>query len=86
MTNLGLRQAKKQIVDFLNGLPFSLEVKRLLVREIYDETQAAAEMAIAQELKSLKEAQDGTGMATSNNSGLEEQPGHDHSAERKQSE
>lgn len=70
--NLGLRQAKKQIVDFLNGLPFDLEVKRLLVREIYDETQAAAEMAIAQELQALKEAKDGTGMATANNATVEE--------------
>ena len=89
MTNLGIRTARKQICDFLNGLPFEIEVKRLILKDIYDEYVEASNKAVEIEIASIqkaKEAQDGTGMATSNNSGLEEQPGHDHTAECKQPE
>ena len=86
MTNLGIRTARKQICDFLNGLPFEIEVKRLILKDIYDEYVEASNKAVELEVDSLKKAKEesnGTGMATSNNSGLEEQPGHDHTAERK---
>lgn len=75
MNNLGLRQAKKQIVDFINGLPYDIEVKRLLIQDIYVDACAEADRIISQEAleaqKKIKEAEDGAGMATTNNAGVE---------------
>jgi hypothetical protein len=63
MNNLGLRQAKQQIGDFINGLPFDIEVKRLLVKDIYEDIRAEADKVVIKELseaqKALKESEDG---------------------------
>lgn len=62
MSNLGLRQAKEQIIQFLNGLPFDIEVKRLLLKDLYEEVRCEADRVIAREhesaQKALKEAKD----------------------------
>lgn len=56
MENLNLRTAKRQIITFLNGLPYSIEVKRLLVKDIYDEVRDAADDAIDKENYESKKA------------------------------
>ena len=73
MTNLGIRTARKQIIDFLNGLPFEIEVKRLILKDIYDEIVEASNKAVELEVESInkaKEENNVTGMATSGNSDL----------------
>jgi len=59
MQNFGLRQAKQQIVNFINGLPYDAEVKRLLVRDVYDDIKDEADRVVLKEVaeieKSLKE-------------------------------
>ena len=59
MDNFGLRQAKQQICGFINGLPFSIETKRLLVKDIYDDIKDEADRAVIKEMheaeKALKE-------------------------------
>lgn len=63
MNNLGIRQAKQQIADFLNGLPFDIEVKRLLIKDIYSDIRDEADKVVLKELseaqKALKEKEDG---------------------------
>ena len=76
MNNLGIRQAKQQLVAFINGLPFDIEVKRLLIKDIYDDVRDEANRIVSQEAtevqKQLKEAKDVAGMATDSNTKLEE--------------
>ena len=59
MNNLGLRQAKQQIIGFINGLPFDIEVKRLLMKDIYDEVKDESDRTVLKEMaeatKALKE-------------------------------
>ena len=59
MQNFGLRQAKQQILNFINGLPFDAEVKRLLAKDIYDDVKDEADRAVLKEVaeaeKALKE-------------------------------
>lgn len=63
MNNIALRQAKQQIADFLNGLPFDIEVKRLLIKDIYSDIRDEADKVVLKELseaqKALKEKEDG---------------------------
>lgn len=63
MDNLGLRQAKQQITNFISGLPYDIEVKRLLVNDIYQEFKTEADKAVLKEMaaaeKALKESEDG---------------------------
>ena len=54
MNNLGIRQAKNQMINFLNGLPFDIEVKRLLLKDLYDEVKDEADRQV---LKENQEAQ-----------------------------
>lgn len=60
--NIGIRQAKKQIVSFINGLPFEIEVKRLLIKDIYEDIREEADRVILKEAealqKELKEKED----------------------------
>lgn len=65
MINLQIRQAKQTIGDFINGLPFDIEVKRLLVKDIYEDIRAEADKVIIKELseaqKALKEQEGDNG-------------------------
>lgn len=56
MNNIALRQAKQQIIDFLNGLPFEIEVKRLLVKDIYEDIKAEADKVVLKELAEAQQA------------------------------
>ena len=56
MTNFALRQAKQQLADFLNGLPFEIEVKRLLVKDIYEDIKAEADKVVLKELAEAQQA------------------------------
>ena len=49
MENYGLRKAKQQIIGFINGLPYGIEVKRLLVKDIYDEMHDEADRVVIKE-------------------------------------
>ncbi len=57
MQNFGLRQAKQQIVNFIKGLPYDHEVKRLLVKDIYDEFKDEADRAVIEEVAEIEKAQ-----------------------------
>lgn len=56
MNNFGLRQAKQQIEGFINGLPFSIETKRLLVKDIYDDIKDEADRTVIKEMKEAEKA------------------------------
>jgi len=59
MENLTLRRAKQQLINFISGLPYDIEVKRLLVKDIYDEIKDEADRVVLKEVaeveKTLKE-------------------------------
>lgn len=65
MKNFGLRQAKQQIVNFINGLPYDIEVKRLLVKDVYDDIKDEADRTVLKEVaeaeKALKEKEKSDG-------------------------
>ena len=86
MNNLGIRQVKNQIINFLNGVPLEVEVKRLILREVYEDFKIAADDLVLKESaeaqKQIKEAKDGTGMATTTDSGVAEQAEYGNTAER----
>mgnify|MGYP003311491163 CR=1 FL=1 len=42
MTNLDILSAKKTISDYLGGLPFPSEIKRMIVKEVYEDIQKTA--------------------------------------------
>ena len=70
MDNLALRQARIQIIDLINGLPFNIEVKRLLIKEIYEDVRAEANRVIDEESHRIqntlaKEKEDGEGVQQS---------------------
>jgi len=56
MQNLGLRQAKQQIVSFINGLPFEVEVKRLLVKDIYEDIKEESDRVVLKEATEVEKA------------------------------
>ena len=56
MNNFALRQAKQQIIDLLNGLPYEIEAKRLLLRDIYEDYKLVADDAVVREMNELKKA------------------------------
>lgn len=56
MQNLGLRQAKQQIVSFINGLPFEIEVKRLLVKDIYEDIKEESDRVVLKEAAEVEKA------------------------------
>lgn len=56
MENFSLRQARSQIVSFINGLPYSIEIKRLLVKDIYEEIKQVADKTCEQEYNDAQQA------------------------------
>lgn len=56
MNNYALRQARTQITDLINGLPYDIEVKRLLLRDIYEDFKTASDQAVIREMNELKKA------------------------------
>lgn len=56
MLNFGLRQAKIQIMGFINGLPYDPEVKRLLVKDIYEDVKAEADKVVLKEASEMEKA------------------------------
>ncbi len=56
MQNLGLRQAKQQITNFINGLPYEPEVTRLLIKDIYDEFKDEADRTVIKEVAEAEAA------------------------------
>lgn len=56
MNNFGLRQAKIQIMGFINGLPYDSEVKRLLVKDIYEDIKAEADRVVIKEASEMEKA------------------------------
>ena len=56
MDNYGIRQVKNQIINFLNGLPYGMEIKRLIVKDIYDELKDAADKVVLSEKIAAEQA------------------------------
>jgi len=56
MNNFGIRKAKQQIINFINGLPFDIEVKRLLVKDIYDDIKDEADRTVLKEVSAAEQA------------------------------
>lgn len=65
MKNFGLRQAKQQMLNFITGLPYDIEVKRLLVKDVYDDIKDEADRTVLKEVaeaeKALKEKEKSDG-------------------------
>lgn len=58
MTNLDIISAKKAIEDYLGGLPFPSELKKMIVKDVYDDIQKKAyedSMAEASKIEADKE-------------------------------
>lgn len=53
MNNLDILAAKKAITDYLGGLPFPSEIKRMIVKEVYEDIQ---KLAYEDSLKEISEA------------------------------
>ena len=56
MNNIGLRQAKVQILGLINGLPFDAEIKRLLVKDIYEDVKEEADRVVIREATEMEKA------------------------------
>lgn len=54
MENIALRQARQQIIGLIVGLPYNIETKRLLVKDIYEEIKAEADRAVLKEASDLE--------------------------------
>ncbi len=55
MDDLMVRTLREDIVKLINGVPLSLEIKRLVVKEIYNEIADKADEAIGMQLKTMRE-------------------------------
>ncbi len=56
MNNVGLRQAKVQILGFINGLPYDAEVKRLLDKDVYEDIKDEADRVVIKEANEMEKA------------------------------
>lgn len=62
MNNLDILTAKKTIEDYVGGLPFPSELKRMILKEVYEDIQKIAyqdSMAEATKLEADKEVNNG---------------------------
>lgn len=50
MSSLEIRQARENIINYVNKLPFPMEVKRLMFEEILGQIQKASEQEIAAQI------------------------------------
>ena len=51
MSSLVIREASENIINYVNKLPFPMEVKRLMFEEILGQIQKASEQEIAAEIR-----------------------------------
>lgn len=51
MSSLEIREARENIIRYVNQLPFSLEVKRLMFKEIMGQIDSACEQEIVMQIK-----------------------------------
>lgn len=56
MDNLMIRTLREDIVKLINGVPLSLEVKRLVLKDIYSDVADKADRAIQEEINVMREA------------------------------
>lgn len=56
MDNLMIRTLREDIVKLINGVPLSLEVKRLVLKDIYSDVADKADRAIQEEINAVREA------------------------------
>lgn len=50
MSSLSIREARENIINYVNKLPFPMEVKRLMFEEILGQIQKASEQEIAAQI------------------------------------
>ena len=55
MDSLSIREAREDIINYLNTLPLPLEVKRLVVKEILGQLDFASEQEIGMQIKQRDE-------------------------------
>ena len=51
MSSLEIREARENIINYLNKLPLPTEAKRLVVKEILGQLESASEQEIIMEIK-----------------------------------
>lgn len=51
MSSLAIREARENIINYLNKLPLPTEAKRLVVKEILGQLEQASEQEIAMQIK-----------------------------------
>lgn len=55
MSSLSIREARENIIAYVNKLPFPLEVKRLMFKEIMSQIELASEQEIYMQVKERDE-------------------------------
>ena len=57
MSSLSIREARENIIRYTNQLPFPLEVKRLMFKEILGQIENASEQEIVVQIKEREESE-----------------------------
>lgn len=57
MSSLSIREARENIIQYTNNLPFPMEVKRLMFKEILEQINSACEQEIVMQIKERNEAE-----------------------------
>lgn len=55
MTSLSIREARENIIQYTNSLPFPVEVKRLMFLEILSQIETVANQEIAMQINARNE-------------------------------
>lgn len=58
MNSLAIREARENIINYTNSLPFPLEVKRLIFCEILSQIDSACTQEIAGQIEERKKEQE----------------------------
>lgn len=58
MNSLEIREARENIINYTNNLPFPLEVKRLIFCEILSQIESACEQEIAGQIEERQKEQE----------------------------
>lgn len=56
MSSLSIREARENIIQYMNNLPFPMEVKRLMFKEILSQIDSVCEQEIVMQIKERDES------------------------------
>lgn len=58
MSSLAIREARENIINYLNKLPLPMEAKRLVVKEILGQLESASEQEIIAQIRARDAAKE----------------------------